>query len=150
MFDMKVRLANIPLPEPFVAALVGGSLVHVLFPLPFVPPSANWIISGGLLVTGGAAAAVWAVSVARSDDMSRPPRLITAGPYVYSRNPMYIAWLLITLGFALLLNSAWLMFTTLGALVYLNKVTIPAEERNLQQRFGTAYETYRKRVKRWL
>ena len=147
---MKIRPGNIPLPEPFIAALLVGALLHLLVPLTFPPPSPAWILPGILLFIAGAAGSAWAVLAARDDDMAHSPRLLTAGPYAFSRNPMYLGWLLITLGLALLLRSAWLVFTTLGAVFYLHAVTIPAEERELQQRFGAAYETYRNRVRRWL
>ncbi|MBI4308074.1 MAG: isoprenylcysteine carboxylmethyltransferase family protein [Chloroflexi bacterium] len=74
--------------------------------------------------------------------------LITAGPYAYVRNPMYLGILVILLAFSLM-SGLWfspLIALTTYAFVY-NKV-IPYEEDYLAQKFKAEYAEYRSRVPR--
>lgn len=80
-----------------------------------------------------------------------PPReLVTRGPYRYVRNPMISGVVLVLFGEALVLRS----FPHLQwALIFLgfNAVYIPLiEEPLLAQRFGAAYQNYRRHVPRLL
>jgi protein-S-isoprenylcysteine O-methyltransferase Ste14 len=77
-------------------------------------------------------------------------RLVIAGPYRYSRNPMYTGMTIAYTGVALLTNRAWalvLLPLVLGALYLL---VIRREERYLGGAFGDEYATYRRTVRRWL
>lgn len=80
-----------------------------------------------------------------------PPReLVVTGLYRYVRNPMYVGVLLVIIG-----HFLWFGFWNLliyAVLVFLafNAFVIFYEEPNLRQRFGAAYEEYRKRVPRWI
>lgn len=79
-----------------------------------------------------------------------PSALITRGPFRWSRNPMYVALLLLSLSFALLTASVWFFAATavLGAL--LDRIVIAREERVLGAHFGDEFGSYRRRVRRWL
>jgi protein-S-isoprenylcysteine O-methyltransferase Ste14 len=48
------------------------------------------------------------------------------------------------------LGSAWPLATLLAAVVGVRRQVIDREERYLAERFGEAYETYRRSVRRWL
>ncbi len=74
---------------------------------------------------------------------------MTTGPYAYTRNPMYVAELLLWLGWVILFGS---LITLLG-FVLLTVVIIlilPWEERGLERQFGETYRQYQARVPRWL
>ena len=76
--------------------------------------------------------------------------LIEAGPYRLSRNPLYVGLLALELGLALLVPTVWgivLLPLSVGLLLW---GAIWPEERYLRRRFGSAYETYARRVRRWL
>jgi len=79
-----------------------------------------------------------------------PPHLVTAGPYWFSRNPMYVSGLFVWLGWAVFYGSP----AVLAALVFLWSVfalrVIPGEERLLEGQFGDAYRAYKRTVPRWL
>ena len=81
--------------------------------------------------------------------IAEPDRLLTRGPYAWSRNPMYVGWIGTAAGLSLGLNSVWLLLTTLLALLYLHNVEIPAEEAELAGAFGRAYAHYRDQVPRY-
>lgn len=77
-------------------------------------------------------------------------RFVTSGSYRISRNPMYLGLAVAYLGAALWLE-AWLALALLpGPLLVMGRVIVPMEEAQLRRRFGAEYETYCRRVRRWL
>ena len=80
---------------------------------------------------------------------SKVDSLVTEGLYKYSRNPMYLAMLLILLAWGLWLGNAF--NTLLAALFvsYMNRFQIIPEEEALLQRFGSEYRQYLSKVRRW-
>lgn len=111
---------------------------------------------GLALALVGAALGVWCfvVFVVRGRGtpfIADPPQaLVAAGPYKYLRNPIYVAqFLLLTgLGFALRSVSILLLAAVWVGLLHLFVVYV--EEPGLRNRFGAAYEEYRRSVPRWL
>jgi protein-S-isoprenylcysteine O-methyltransferase Ste14 len=84
----------------------------------------------------------------RDRDISQPNEVIDSGPYRFSRNPMYVAWTLIYLGAAALMNTLWPL-TLLPLLVaFTHYIVVRREEQQLEAQFGEAYRQYRKRVRR--
>jgi protein-S-isoprenylcysteine O-methyltransferase Ste14 len=79
-----------------------------------------------------------------------PERLVTSGPYRFSRNPMYIAVVTVLVGWCTLWPSRTLIIYTAVVLcaVYL-RVRL-AEEPWAARRFGAQWEAYRECVPRWL
>lgn len=81
--------------------------------------------------------------------LSNPPeRLVTDGPYRFSRNPMYLGHLIFFLGLAVLLSGpAWVVWV---AHLFWFDQRARRDEPHLQALFGSQYESYRRRVKRWV
>ncbi len=81
--------------------------------------------------------------------LSNPPlRLVSTGPYAWTRNPMYLGHLIFLAGLALLLSGpAWLV---LAAHVWWFERRVRDDEVRLLSLFGTPYRDYLCRVKRWL
>jgi protein-S-isoprenylcysteine O-methyltransferase Ste14 len=76
--------------------------------------------------------------------------LQTTGIYSRTRNPMYLALLLLYTGLALLTGNWWtLILIPLLFLVVTHKVIKP-EERYLLRAFGDPYKLYREKVRRWI
>ncbi len=76
-------------------------------------------------------------------------RLITTGPYHYTRNPQYLCDSCSIVGFMLLTNS-W-MVLVIGALGVLLNIMAPfTEEPWLEERFGEEYRMYKARVPRFI
>ncbi len=76
--------------------------------------------------------------------------LVTRGIYRYSRNPMYVGLVFILLGWALYLSHL-LAFVWLPIFIlYMTRFQIQPEERAMKQKFGTAYQAYLTRVRRWI
>src|SRR2546421_583789 len=79
-----------------------------------------------------------------------PTALVTQGPYRFTRNPMYVGWVFISLG-ADLLARALCPLVLLPAVIFLTgRRVIALEEAYLERRFKDEYRAYRARVRRWL
>jgi protein-S-isoprenylcysteine O-methyltransferase Ste14 len=74
--------------------------------------------------------------------------LVTEGPYSMCRNPLYVGTLLMTFSVAVFLQSITLFvaIVVVGA-IYL-WITVPVEERRLQEAYGERFTAYCRRVPR--
>jgi protein-S-isoprenylcysteine O-methyltransferase Ste14 len=77
-------------------------------------------------------------------------KLVTRGPFRYTRNPMYLGLVLMATGFALYFGT--LAFYIVPVLLFLlcNFSFIPFEEAKMQRQFGDQYTDYLRRVRRWV
>ena len=76
--------------------------------------------------------------------------LVSTGIYRFSRNPMYLGFLLALAGLGALLAN-WASALLIPVFVaYMNRFQIQPEERALRQRFGQAFATYSATARRWL
>jgi len=77
-------------------------------------------------------------------------KLVTRGPFRYTRNPMYLGLVLMAFGFALYFGT-W-PFYAVPVLLFLlcNFVFIPFEEAKMQRQFTDQYTDYLRRVRRWV
>lgn len=84
------------------------------------------------------------------DPFAESDHLVTAGPYEYSRNPMYLGMLLVLVGCVILTGTviAWLVPPLF--VVILQYYFIKPEETKLANRFGPVYQDYIKQVRRWI
>ncbi|MEZ0068875.1 protein-S-isoprenylcysteine O-methyltransferase Ste14 [Streptacidiphilus sp. MAP12-20] len=77
-------------------------------------------------------------------------RLLEHGPFRFSRNPLYLGLIALDAGLALLWPSFWaLVLLPLGVALLTWGAILP-EERYLRTSRGAEYETYARRVRRWL
>ncbi|MEM9143180.1 MAG: isoprenylcysteine carboxylmethyltransferase family protein [Bacteroidota bacterium] len=80
---------------------------------------------------------------------SRATTLVVNGLYRYSRNPMYLALLLILLALGLHLGNAFNTLVAAGFVAYMNRFQILPEEQALLAIFGKEYRQYCIQVRRW-
>jgi protein-S-isoprenylcysteine O-methyltransferase Ste14 len=99
---------------------------------------------------------VWAFVLFRREDTEIDPtsptnrKLVTRGPYQFTRNPMYLGLVTLSLGIAVWIG-AWPMFMApLAVFATVNWVHIPFEETKMRRQFGAAYDDYVARVRRWV
>jgi protein-S-isoprenylcysteine O-methyltransferase Ste14 len=79
-----------------------------------------------------------------------PPReLVTTGLYRVSRNPMYVAVVLVLLGWAALFRSLPLLVYALAIAVGFHLRVVFGEEPWLAQTHGESWSRYRAQVPRW-
>jgi protein-S-isoprenylcysteine O-methyltransferase Ste14 len=76
--------------------------------------------------------------------------VVVKGVYRFTRNPIYIAFLIVVIGFAVAANSAWFLISAVVLFVLLHVGVVKREERYLSAKFGTTYDDYLRRVRRWL
>jgi len=76
--------------------------------------------------------------------------LVTSGPFRFSRNPMYLAIVVIMLGLAVWVGSLPMLIAPVGFFAFMSLVFIPYEERRLRETFGDAYLSFAQRVRRWI
>ena len=145
----KWRWANVPLPEAHLVGLGAGLLVQRIAPWTLSRPSWVGQIVGWASVLTGLLLVAWAVRTAADVDLERPNQLVRGGPYAFSRNPMYVAWTLAYVGIALVADAAWPLLL-LPVVLAVTHIVIVREERSLERRFGAAYRSYKRSVRRYL
>lgn len=79
-----------------------------------------------------------------------PDRLVTDGPFAFSRNPMYLGFLLLLSGMALLAGYAAGFIAPLVFFLFASFWYIPFEERAAARAFGHEYARYRAQTRRWV
>src|SRR5579884_2345757 len=124
----------------------------------FGKPSAESAMLGIPLAVAGEVIRCWAVGYSGTTTRAASvtaPDLVTAGPYAYVRNPLYVGNFLTALGFAVAFtgrNDAperlGLLGVSLGTMLAVYATIVPHEERFLRTTFGERYDTYAARVPR--
>jgi protein-S-isoprenylcysteine O-methyltransferase Ste14 len=146
----------IPVPWVFVLTYILGAVLEHLFPLcPVDWGPRGLIVAGGVVFGIGAIIAGWGLVTFRRARTTTVPgkassRLVTWGPYRFTRNPMYVGLIIAYLGEAVLLRQLWPLFLLPLIAAYLNWIVIPVEESKLKEVFPEGYDNYRSRVRRWL
>ena len=85
-----------------------------------------------------------------SGGVSRRAVFVEAGPYRFSRNPIYLGLLVAAVGLALRWGDLWGWMAVAASHLMLDRLVVAKEEAYLAARFGPAYEAYRARVRRWI
>jgi protein-S-isoprenylcysteine O-methyltransferase Ste14 len=76
--------------------------------------------------------------------------LQTTGVYAFTRNPMYLSLLLLYTGIAVFWGNWWTFILLPLLITVLQLYVIHKEELYLHHAFGTVYDAYRKKVRRWI
>ena len=76
--------------------------------------------------------------------------LVTRGPYQFTRNPMYLGLVILALGIAVWVGTWPMMIVPIAVFATANWVHIPFEEAKMRRQFGTSYDDYVSRVRRWV
>ena len=76
-------------------------------------------------------------------------KLVKSGVYSFSRNPMYLAMLLMLLALGLWMGNAFNILIAAGFVGYMNAYQIIPEENALIKLFGKEYKYYCTLTRRW-
>lgn len=155
-----VRAINRPipiLPPPYIffGPLLIGIGINILYPLLIFGISLRlrMTIFMVLLVAGGAIL-YWAVRTllrSKVDPRFKPVGgVVTGGPFVFTRNPMYVSFTLIYLSLSVAFNALWAVFFLPIIFYTLHYGVIRREEKYLEETLGGEYMKYKTRVRRWL
>lgn len=134
-----------------VVTITVAALVHTFVDLPDLPPG-SWQ-PGALLTVLGVALILWAflaqLKAGTNPDVYKPTTaLVVRGPYRFSRNPIYLGFLVVQAGVGVWMGW-WLALVLVPASgLALSRWVIRKEEALLAERFPH-YETYVQRVRRW-
>jgi protein-S-isoprenylcysteine O-methyltransferase Ste14 len=140
-------------PIVFLSAILLGIVLDRIWPLPFLPSSLRLI---GLMVTVGAFL-LFLLSLREFNaagtsvrGTERTTAIVETGPYRFSRNPIYLSFVLMLIGLSVWLNDLWLLVTLVPFAGFIMAVVIPREEGFLERHFHQQYSSYQAAVRRWL
>lgn len=146
------------IPPPLWAAIFLALTYWLGTVLPFAQDLPEWRHkpTGAILV--GAALAVLFASMgqfffANTQLLPNSPvnnKLVTSGVYAITRNPMYLAMTLVSLGVAVWIGQPLMYLAPVLMFAVANWIFIPFEETKMRRQFGDAFDAYCKRVRRWI
>lgn len=153
---MKALELKVP-PVALVVVVAAGmwALSRIALDLYFTIPGVA-IFSAGIAVVGISIAVLGVVEfrVAGTTVDPRVPHqsanLVVRGVYRYSRNPMYLGFLLVLCAWGVFLGNAASLLFIPAFILYMNRFQIVPEERFMSDKFGESYDRYRAEVRRWL
>ena len=143
-------------------AALGGTfgclLPYLLGYWHFHQPLPYWVVAqvvGGLLIGMGLVPIAQAfIEFIKADGtpvpLASPPRLVVRGFYRYVRNPIYVGFVVILAGQALLFGSVGLLEYTAVAWCIGAAAVRFYEEPTLGRKFGAEYQDYRRAVRAWI
>ena len=149
-------LLHVPVPWVFVLTyLVGVAMEFAWPPRSGGAAGVSVGIAGGALFLLGAIVAGSSLVIFHRERTTTVPgrvssRLVTWGPYRFTRNPMYVGLVLAYVGEAGILRQVWPLVLLPLTVAYVNGIVIPLEEARLKDVFLDEYEEYRSRVRRWI
>ena len=153
-----MRWLETKVPPPIVAVSVGVGMWLISTAVPHAGPAVvpRLIAALAIALIGGAAAASGAAAFRKAQTTVSPlhpertSAVVSNGIFRVTRNPMYLGLLLVLLGVAVFLWSLPALVGPLAFVAYMGRFQIVPEERALEQKFGTEYVEYKRRVRRWL
>jgi protein-S-isoprenylcysteine O-methyltransferase Ste14 len=148
--------ADVHVPPPLVYTGVLAAAWAVDRLLPWRMPGSGWRRGAGwaLVIAGQALGAAGAATFRRHQTSMIPGRsaaaMVTTGPYVYTRNPMYLGLTVSYAGGSLLLGTWWAPLALPGVVAYIDRNVIRREEAYMRSRFGEEYEEFTRHTRRWV
>jgi protein-S-isoprenylcysteine O-methyltransferase Ste14 len=140
-------------PVVFLAAMLLGIMLNLAWPLSFVPSVLRLL--GLPMILCAVLLFVLSVREFRRAGTSvrgteRTTTIVRTGPYRFSRNPIYLSFILLLAGLAVWRDNLWLLFTLVPATAFIAMVVVPLEEGFLEHNFSDQYLRYKATVRRWL
>ena len=149
--------AVLMLPPTLVLMHIAGGVTFnwvMNFVLPFsLPHGLGWL---GLILLGAAfIITAWSKNLFEAAGTNVPPNkpataIVTTGIYQYTRNPMYLSFMLGVAALAFLGQLPYMLLALLPLYYFLDQRVIVPEETYLTEKFGTEYTAYTSRVRRWI
>ncbi|MFS4418336.1 methyltransferase family protein [Maribacter sp. 2307ULW6-5] len=143
---------------PVVVFLIFVGLMNVVgnfLPVGYFDFFGRWALAAVLLVAAFVLGLVSLLQFHRSKTSIDPmhpqkiTKLVTSGVYQFTRNPMYLALLLVLLAVGLYFGNAFNTLTAAAFVGYMNRFQIIPEERILLEKLGKPYKQYCLMVRRW-
>lgn len=146
---------GVPPPLVMILLITVGLVIQFASPQRVLPEGWVQLVAGLPLLAFGLALATKSLrlfSVEGTDERYAEPtsQIVRTGPYARTRNPMFVAAVLLYLGVALAVNTVWILLGLPVLILYLRFGVIRREERFLEARFGRQYTDYKTKVPRWV
>jgi protein-S-isoprenylcysteine O-methyltransferase Ste14 len=150
---------RLPLPPPvLLMAALAVAIVLEWGPLQFLAPPVGFnlqVIIGALLVAGSLWLVMGAVRTFQREGTNVIPtrpalKVVTDGPYRFTRNPMYLGMVLFLLGISLIFSLEWGVILTPVLWIAFDRLIVAREEVYLTGKFGADYQALRDKTRRWL
>jgi protein-S-isoprenylcysteine O-methyltransferase Ste14 len=123
------------------------------FPIPFLYPLVAPYF-GGACLAFGIGLVTWVWDMMRNNKTSyvynTPSKILINKAFKFSRNPMYLGFILILVGGAFCVNNIFALIAPVMMFIVLDRVFIPYEETIMHKTFGNDFLKYKKRTRRWL
>ena len=141
-------------PTWLLVAMIAMLALHFLLPLAWVIPP-FWNLTGLILVASGLMLNLSADKAFHTAHTTVKPfeessSLVTNGVFRISRNPMYLGFVLILTGVAILLRTLSPYLMIIAFVIILDKTYVRVEERMLTEKFGSSWKRYQSVTRRWL
>jgi protein-S-isoprenylcysteine O-methyltransferase Ste14 len=145
---------NIHPPVVALFYILMAYLLGWLIPLPYIVPALLQNI-GFALVIIGFVLGLMAFNEFRKARTTVDPhgsvsQVVTGGIYRFTRNPIYLGFLLMIVGLPLNSGLYWGLLMAPLFVITLNRLVIEREEAYLQNKFKDQFTNYKSRVRRWL
>jgi len=150
---MKQKSKILP-PTYFYMLLIFLIIFHFIFPvLLFIKPPLSYL--GFIPIILGILINILTDNLFKKNGTTvkpyeKPSKLIIEGPFRISRHPMYLGMLFILIGIAILLGSILTITFPIIFFLIMEIIFIPHEEETMEKYFNTEYNSYKKKVRRWI
>lgn len=152
--DSDVAGVTVPPIVYFLLAMVAAIVIDRFYASPWqsqmFPPYVGYTIVGLSFVWLWLVDRQFTVNRTPSNCSKTPFALITTGPFALSRNPSYVGFVAMMVGFALAKNNMWMLILVVPTWIAVDRLVVRKEEALLSRIFDDAYAEYRQRVRRWL
>jgi len=152
--DKKGPAVKFPPPLIFIVFLLVGYGLYQIAPIGLSMTEWGKFVGSALMTGSLVILLVLLMAYLRAKTSIEPwkptSHLITTGLYAYSRNPIYAAFCLLSIGIGFYLNSLWVVLSFLPSALAVYYIAIRKEEAYLTLKFGTQYLAYKDKVRRWL
>lgn len=150
---------RIPWPPIILVGMAAAALILERLAPGFIPwppagygalPALGWAI-----MAAGAGLDIWSIATMSRHRTNFLPhraaeKLITSGPFSFSRNPIYLGNTLLLAGAAPAFAAPWFLPCALAGAVLTHILAIRREEVHLAAKFGAAWDAYAARTPRWI
>ena len=145
----------VPPPLLYLAVLIALVVLRWLWPAPILAASTFALYGGVALIVVALGLGFWAVITLRRAGTNVDPRkastaMVSAGPFGFTRNPIYVGFTLLYLGITLALNCWWGLALLVPTLVVMHVGVIRREEHYLEKKFAADYLRYKYNVARYV
>lgn len=99
---------------------------------------------------GGSAAMLFKKNKTTLNPNQASSKLVISGPFKFSRNPMYLGMFLMLLGISIYFGNLGSILISIIFFLMIKIVVITFEEKKMSEKFGSQFDNYKLKVRRWI